>query len=231
MHITLANQLYSSWSLRPWLVLHAFDIAFSQTVIPLRQPDSEARIAAVSPTGLLPVLEHDGVKVWEALAIIHYLAEYYPDRAIWPQERDARAMALSISAEMAGGFGALRAACPMNLGKRFAPQARDAAVEKNVARICMLVSEARDSFGQRADGTAAGPFLFGAFSAADAMYAPVVTRLDTYQFDVPGPVRAYMDAVLAHPSFQAWKTQAFQEPWRIPAYEEGLTVVETFVTG
>jgi len=222
MHLTIGNKLYSSWSLRPWMVLRAFDIPFEETVIPLYRPESKARILQVSPSGKVPCLTDGDVRVWESLAIIEYLAEKFPEKAIWPTDPKARAHARAAASEMHAGFQALRSACPMNLGKRFARKDRGAAVAADVARVTALWRKARQSFGGE------GPFLYGAFSAADAMFAPVVTRLDTYQVDVEPDTRAYMDAILSHPAFVAWREAALQEPWSLPHYEEGETPVEVF---
>ncbi|MFV0297240.1 MAG: glutathione S-transferase family protein [Hyphomicrobiaceae bacterium] len=225
MHLYLANKLYSSWSLRPWLLMRSKGIAFDETVIPLYQVDSKARILDVSPAGKMPCLVDGEIKVWESLAIIEYLAERYPDKGIWPADRAARAHARAVSSEMHAGFMALRQACPMNLGKRFSP--RDdlgSDVADNQRRFEGLVSDARRRFG------ADGEFLYGAFSGADAMFAPLVTRLDTYQFTVAPQTRAYMNAVLDHPAFLQWKTEALAEPWGIAHYEVGWTPEETFHT-
>lgn len=221
--LVLGNKRYSSWSLRPWLLMRALGIPFEETVIAMYQPDSKARMLAVSPTGKVPVLTDGDVIVWESLAIIEYLAEKFPGAGVWPDEPKARAHARAIGTEMHAGFQALRQACPMNLAKRFAPRTDlGADVADNVVRLGTLWREARDRFG------AGGPFLYGAFSAADAMYAPVVTRLDTYQIAVAADVRAYMDAVLTHPAFMAWRREALAEPWRVAHYEEGWTAVDVF---
>ncbi|MDX2258885.1 MAG: glutathione S-transferase family protein [Hyphomicrobiaceae bacterium] len=222
MHLVIANKLYSSWSMRPWLVLTACDIPFEETVIPLRLPDTAERIRAYSPSGKLPVLIDGDAVVWESLAIISHLADRFPDRPVWPQGLAARAHAKAIAMEMHAGFMALRQACPMNLGKRFAtpPLADD--LSANIARIEEIF------VGTRARFAAGGPYLFGSFSAADAMFAPVVTRLDTYGLPVSAATRAYMDAVLAHPAFLAWKRAALAEPWTIEAYEAGHTAIEDF---
>lgn len=215
MRLIIANKLYSSWSMRPWLIMRAAGIDFAETVIPLRQQDTAARIREHSPSGKVPVLIDGDVVVWESLAIIAYLADRFPEKPIWPQDKAARAHALAISAEMHAGFQALRQACPMNLGKRFAPSDLGEKVAADVARI-------EDIFhGARARFAASGPFLFGAFSAADAMFAPVVTRLETYQIPVRPETRAYMEAVLSHPVFQRWRQEALQEVWDIPEYEVG----------
>ncbi|MFM1815417.1 MAG: hypothetical protein RLZ98_2112 [Pseudomonadota bacterium] len=223
MQLIIANKLYSSWSMRPWLVMHAFAIPFDEVVIPLRQDDTKARILAYSPAGKVPVLVDGDVTVWESLAIIEYLADRYPDRGIWPADPAARAYARSASSEMHAGFQALRTRCPVNLGRRFAPRDRGDDIRENVARTEALWRELRQRFGQD------GPFLFGAFCGADAMFAPVVTRLDTYSIDVGADTRAYMDAVLEHASYRQWLAGALAEPWYIASYETGEdTPVEIF---
>lgn len=221
MHLIIANKLYSSWSMRPWLVMRAIGLDFDETVIPLRQPDTAERIAKYSPSGKVPVLIDGNVKVWESLAIISYLADKFPDKPIWPDGMVARAHAKSISMEMHGGFQALRQTCPMNLGKRFAAPPMTDDLKANIARIEQIWRETREAFG------AGGPYLYGArFSAADAMYAPVATRLDSYSIAVAADTRAYIDAIYANPHFSEWRQAAFQEPWTITAYEEGLTMIE-----
>lgn len=219
MRLVIANKKYSSWSLRPWLVMRAFDIPFDETVVPLRRPETKGEIARFSPSGKVPALIDGSVLVWESLAIIEYLAEKFPDKAIWPKDRAARAHARAIANEMHGGFLPLRQALPMNLAKTFrTPKLSDAA-DENVARIEQIWRETAAKFGGR------GRYLFGAFSAADAMYAPVVTRLDTYQIPVAPDTRAYMDTMLAQPAFLAWKKEALSEPWTITDYEAGHTPV------
>ena len=223
MHLTIANKLYSSWSLRPWLLMTALGIPFKETVIAMYQPDSAARMAAVSPSAKMPVLVDGDVTVWESLAICEYLAERFPDKGVWPREVKARAHARAVASEMHAGFPALRRACPMNLGKRFAP--RDdlgPEVAADVARLYALWSDTLTRFAGK------GRFLFGAFGAADAMFAPVVTRLDTYQIAVDPRVRGYMDAILFHPAFATWREAAKVEPWLVPHYEEGWKPVKVF---
>jgi glutathione S-transferase len=225
MHLYIANKLYSSWSLRPWLLMTALDIPFDETVIPMYFPDSKARMLDVSPTGKMPCLVDGDVKIWESLAIMEYLHERLPGKGVWPTDAKARAHARAAANEMHAGFQALRSTCPMNLGKRFAPRDLGSDVADNVRRLEGLWSGARLRFG------AGGPYLYGAFSATDAMFAPVVTRLDTYKIAVSSETRRYMDVILAHPAFVTWRTEALAEPWTIDHYEEGWTAVETFHNG
>jgi glutathione S-transferase len=205
--LVIANKLYSSWSLRPWLLLKQAGIAFDEILIPLGQADTGERIRAHSPGGRVPILIDGELAVWDSLAIMEYAGERWPEIGAWPRERAARALARSISAEMHSGFTALRSACPMNLGRRYATRDRGEGVARDVARILEIWRDARARFG------AGGPFLFGAFTAADAMYAPVVTRFDTYSIPVDPVCRAYMDAILTLPAFTAWRDAALQEPW------------------
>lgn len=226
LRLVIANKLYSSWSLRPWLVMRAFDVPFEETVIPLKQPETKDAISKVSPSGKVPVLIDGDLAIWESMAIIEYLAENFPDKRIWPQDPKSRAHARAISNEMHGGFLALRQACPMNLGKRFKSPEMGEDLKANVARIEDIWRDARARFGARTrDG---GPYLFGQFTATDAMFAPVVTRLDTYQIPVCSDSRSYMDAILSHPAFLEWKQAALAEPWTIADYETGHTATETF---
>lgn len=205
--LVIANKCYSSWSLRPWLLLRQLGVAFDEVLIPLGQPDTGSRIREHSPAGRVPILKDGDVTVWDSLAIAEYAAERWPEARVWPEDRAARALARSVSAEMHSGFAALRNACPMNLGKRFGTRDRGEAVGRDVARIEASWQSARSRYGQ------GGAFLFGAFSAADAMYAPVVTRFETYSVPVSPASRAYMDAVLALSAFREWRDAALWEPW------------------
>jgi glutathione S-transferase len=228
MLLLLGNKLYSSWSLRPWILMRTLGLSFDEEVIPLFKDGGKERILAHSPTGKVPCLVDGDVTVWESLAIAEYLAERFPDKTVWPRDMRARAHARAISSEMHAGFQPLRAGCPMNLGARFAPKDYASEVLANVARIEALWRQARGVFADKS----AGPFLYGAFSAADAMYAPVVTRLDSYQLPVTVGSRAYMDAILTHPAFVEWRAAALAEPadWNLPHYEDGHTVVERLKT-
>ncbi|HEY8194122.1 MAG TPA: glutathione S-transferase family protein [Hyphomicrobium sp.] len=223
LKLVIANKLYSSWSLRPWSLLKAFDIPFEEIVIPLRRPDSKSRLLEYSPSGKVPALIDGDVTVWESMAIVEYLAEAYPDRAIWPRDLEARARARSISNEMHGGFQPLRQACAMHLGARFATPPLTEALKANIDRVEDIWSLTRNRFGH------GGPYLFGAFSAADAMYLPIVTRFETYQIPVREASHAYMDTMLAHPVFLDWRAAALKEPWTIPEYAAGHTLVESYI--
>ena len=215
MQLIIGNKNYSSWSLRPWILMRALGIPFDERLIRLDAPDFDKQLATVYGGSTVPVLIDGDIVVWESLAIIEYLAERFAELEVWPRQADARALARSMSAELHAGFTGLRSACPMNLGKRYAPRDRGADVSDDVARICQLWREARKSFGQHDSK----PYLFGAFSAADAMYAPVVARLDTYAIEVPADARAYMDAVLGSVAFAEWRAAALQEPWVVDADE------------
>jgi glutathione S-transferase len=219
--LVIANKLYSSWSLRPWLLLKQLGVTFDEIVIPLDLPNTKAEILKHSPAGKVPILIDGEVRVWESIAIMEYAADAY-GVPVWPEDRAARAMARSVAAEMHAGFQGLRSQCPMNLGKRFAERDRGEAVARDVARFEQIVREARERFGR------GGPFLFGPFSAADAMYAPVVTRLDTYSVPVSAQTRAYMGAVLALPAFREWLGAALKEPWVVPDDEVAEEPLEVF---
>jgi glutathione S-transferase len=193
--------------------MKAAGIAFDETVISLDAPDFKARVAKVSGTGKVPVLIDGDVQVWESLAILEYLAEKFPDARIWPADAVARAHARVIAAEMHAGFLPLRRRLPMNFCRPVKARTLDDEAGANVKRIDAIWSECRTRFGQ------IGPFLFGAFGAADAMYAPVVSRFHTYAVDVSAAARAYMDAVMALPAWGEWRAAARQETW-VLAHDE-----------
>lgn len=217
MKLIIGNKTYSSWSLRPWLVLKQFGIAFEEMLIPFGptsdDPDWKRAVAEFTPARKVPALLDGPITVWDSLAIIEYLAEKRPELAIWPRDPAARAMARSISAEMHSGFGALRNACPMNLAFVHPERERGPAVAADVARIGEIWREARQRFG------AGGPFLFGAFSAADAMFAPVTSRFTTCSIALDPVSAAYVEAVQASAGFQAWREAALAETWII-AHDE-----------
>ena len=226
MRLVIANKLHSSWSLRPWLLLRAFDIPFEEVMIPFGpafdDPDWKAQVKTYNPAGKVPALVDDDVQVWDSLSIMEYIADRHPELAIWPRDRSARAFARNISSEMHAGFSALRNACPMNLGKRHAPKDRGPKVAADVARVTAIWTEARARHGQD------GPFLFGAFTAADAMYAPVATRLRSYSIGVDPVSEAYCDAIYAHPAFVSWREAALAEPWIVPEDEIDEPVLENY---
>ena len=207
LRLFIGNKAYSSWSLRPWLLMRQFAIPFDETVIPMYRPETRAAMLAVSPNGKVPALHDGDLVVSESIAIVEYLAERFPDRAVWPRDRAARALARAVSAEMHAGFVKLRQACPTNFRRppRAVPISPE--VRADVDRIEALWADARARFGQ------GGPFLFGAFSAADAMYAPVVNRLHAYAVPVGPETRAYMEAVMALPAWRDWIAGGAAEPW------------------
>jgi glutathione S-transferase len=211
--LVIANKAYSSWSLRPWLALKQVEVTFEEVMIPLRLPETAASIASWSPAGKVPVLRHGAVTVWESIAILEYVAELFPEAHLWPADPAARAHARTITAEMHAGFVPLRSNMTMNLRRRLPGRGRSPEVEKDIARITAMWRDCRSRFGQ------GGAFLFGAFSNADAMYAPVVTRFETYGVDLDAECRAYADAILALPAMRAWYADAAAEPWMIAEYE------------
>jgi glutathione S-transferase len=205
--LVVGSKNYSSWSLRPYLALAHTGAPFEEVVIALDAPDTAANIARHSPSGKVPLLRHGELRIWDSLAICEYVAELFPQARLWPEERAARATARSVSAEMHSGFMALRTHCAMNIRARKPGVGLDQpGVAQDVARIQQLWTECRQAHG------AGGPFLFGAFSIADAMFAPVVTRFVTYGVALEGALGAYRDAVLALPGMQAWTRAAEAEP-------------------
>jgi glutathione S-transferase len=207
LDLTIGNKNYSSWSFRPWIALKVAGIPFEETVIPIYAPGSREKFLARSPAGKVPILQDGDVTVWESLAILEYLAEKFPDAALWPRDAAARGHARAIASEMHAGFVPLRSQCPMNMWrpvKKLEPSAETAA---NVARIDAMWSDCRARFGH------GGPFLFGRFGAADAMYAPVVSRFHTYGVEVGPASRAYMQAIMALPAWQEWYAAALKEEW------------------
>ena len=213
LHLILANKAYSSWSMRPWIAMKVAGLPFRETTISLGQDATSTEIKKHSAAGKVPVLKHGDITVWDSLAILDYLADAFYDRHWWPSDPHARAMARSISAEMHSGFQALRSTMPMNVRRHWPERSRAPGVADDVARITTIWREARARFGQE------GPFLFGRFSHADAMYAPVVTRFKTYVVEVDPVSQAYCDAILDLPARQEWYDLAAKEPWVIEKYE------------
>ncbi len=211
--LVIANKSYSSWSLRPWLAMVHFDVPFEEIVIPLDQDATAAQIREHSPASKVPVLHHGGITVWESLAILDYLSEAFYDRPWWPADPHAKAHARAIAAEMHAGFGPLRQAMPMNLRKDYPPRDWPDDVNADITRIQSLWQAARAQFGT------GGPFLFGDFTIADAMYAPVVTRFRTYAVDLDETAQAYSRAIYDLPAMQRWSAEAAQEPWAIAKFD------------
>jgi glutathione S-transferase len=200
MLLVIGNKNYSSWSLRPWLAMKELGLAFDEVRIPLYRPGSKEEILRYSPAGRVPILRDGDTVVWDSLAILEYLAERHP--RLWPGDAAQRANARAISAEMRSGFAALRQHMSMNTRKRYPGKGRTPEVLADIARI------------EQIWGAARGPFLFGAFSAADAMYAPVVLRFRTYDVSVRN--QRYVDAMLALPAMRDWIEAAEREPETIP---------------
>jgi glutathione S-transferase len=207
--LVIGNKNYSSWSLRPWLALRMAGVGFEEVRIPLYREDSKAAILRYSPSGKVPIWIEDGVAVWESLAICERAAERAPGAGLWPADPAARAHARAISAEMHAGFPALRNAMPMNLRAAGARIAVGPEVRADVERIVAIWEDCRARFG------AGGPFLFGAFTNADAMYAPVVTRFHSYGVSLPPVAQAYVEAVRALPAMQEWAAAGIAEAERI----------------
>ena len=211
LKLVIGNKNYSSWSLRPWLAMKVAGIIFAEHRIPLYGPGSKEQILVYSPAGKVPCLVDGDVRVWDSLSICEYLAEKHP--GLWPQDPAARALARSISAEMHSGFPNLRAKMSMNIRKRYPDKGRTPESLADVARIVAIWSGCRAKYGK------AGPFLFGGFSIADAMYAPVVLRFRTYEVDLPVDCRAYADAMLALPAMRDWIASAEAEAETLPQFE------------
>jgi glutathione S-transferase len=210
----IGNRRYSSWSMRGWLAVRLAQLDVAEVLIPFARPGPTPEIVRISPNGLVPYLEHRGARVWESLSVCDYCAELAP--ALWPEHRVARAHARSIAAEMHAGFRGLRQAMWMNLGRDFAGLGRTPEALADIARIEAIWAEARRLYA------ADGPFLFGAaFTAADVMFAPVVTRFLTWQPELSAQTRAYCAAVRGHPLVDAWYQAAAAEPegWLVADYE------------
>ncbi len=203
--IIIGNKNYSSWSLRGWLAARHTGLPLKEVKVDLYTPSSKAELLEHSPTGMVPVLEHGDTTVWDSFAIIDYCARLAPEKFWWPEDAAAYAFARSISAEMHSGFMGLRTHAPMNLKGRWAGLTLAGKVADDVARADALWCQARKTFCPEGD------FLFGDFSAADMMFAPVVTRFKTYGITVSPTARAYMDAVLAHPLMQEWSAEGLKE--------------------
>lgn len=224
MQLYIGNKNYSSWSMRAWVLLRQFDIPFEEVLVHFDSFASDSQfkraIGTISPAGKVPVLVHEGLVIWDTLAIAEYVAELFPEKCLWPKDRSARARARSVCAEMHSGFTNLRATFPTNVCARLptvgALAMRDKpAVRAEVDRLVAMWSELLDTHG--------GPMLFGQYSIADSYFSPVALRLVTYEIPVPAPVRAYIERLRQTPALKAWidaalaKNEfiAFEEPYRL----------------
>jgi glutathione S-transferase len=216
LRLIIGNKTFSSWSLRPWIALKVAGLPFTEQRVLLGRDDTYAQLAAASPTGKVPVLIDDQLVIAESLAILEYVAEITPDAQLLPKDRVARALCRAAATEMHAGFQALRNHCPMNLRRVKQPRASGltAQVEKDIARIQTIWNECRERFG------AGGPFLFGHFTIADAMYAPVATRFMSYDLPRDAVSDAYIKAIYSAPAFKVWQADAALETESYPSTEE-----------
>jgi glutathione S-transferase len=221
MKLIFANRNYSSWSMRSWLVLRHFGIPFEEELTPLSGEHWKENLQARSPTGKVPVLVDGDLVVPETIAIIEYAAELFPRKRIWPADRQQRALARAASAEMHAGFSTLRKVAPMNLRASYQGRVSLDDIADDLRRIEALWGELLDSSG--------GPYLFGAFCAADAMYAPVATRLRTYGLPASDTAEAYVEAIYALPAFQEWLGAAIKEPWIVE--EDEIDYIQARASG
>jgi glutathione S-transferase len=213
LKLIIGNKNYSSWSFRPWLAMKVAGIGFDEEVISLDASEFKVRLGATGGSGKVPVLIDGPVRVWESLAILEYLAEHFSAARLWPDDVSARAEARAIAAEMHAGFGALRRELPMNMRRPAKARTLSAEAQEDVRRIEAIWARCRKR------STNAGPFLFGAFGAADAMYAPVVSRFYTYSVGMGAVARTYMQDVMALSAWGEWQTAALQETWILPQDE------------
>jgi glutathione S-transferase len=211
--LVIGSKSLSTWSLRPWLAMTMTGLPFEEIVIPLDRPDTKEEIGAHSPSGRVPMLYHGKLKIWDSLAILEYLAESFPEKHLWPKGQAARAYARSVANEMHSGFVALRKECPMDLRRPSRPVQLSPSAKSDIARIEAIWRECRERHGR------GGKFLFGRFSIADAMYAPVATRFETYAVPVTDNTRGYMNTILATKAFRDWREAALAETWRLPQSE------------
>lgn len=207
--LVMGNKAYSSWSLRPWLALRHAGATFAEVVVPLRQPETKATLLSHAPSGKAPSLRHGDLVVWDSLAICEYANELFPAAQLWPADPAVRAVARSVSAEMHSGFPDLRKNLFMDVRDSHHRPDRVAAAQVDIDRVLAIWNDCRSRFG------AGGPFLFGCFSIADAMFAPVATRLRTWNVALDTVSAAYVDAIYALPAMADWIAAARAEPWVI----------------
>jgi len=225
--LVIGNRNYSSWSLRPWLALRAAGVPFEEVLVNLNDPDVSAQILRHSPTAKVPVLRHGTLVVWESLAICEYVAELFPEARLWPEDREARAMARCAATEMHAGFADMRTHMNMNIRARH-PEGTNQhipAVAADVARVKTLWNDCRAYTKKNPALAAQGPYLFGAYGIVDAMFAPVVARFVTYGVSLEGEAKVYHDAMLAHPHYVEWIRLAGAQDasWTMEKYERPCT--------
>ncbi|VAV95284.1 Glutathione S-transferase [hydrothermal vent metagenome] len=214
-----ANRNYSSWSLRPWVLMRALDISFEDEIVCF-EAENYTQFRKLSPNAQVPCLKDGNRTVWDSLAIIEYLAERHA--GVWPEDESARAWARCACAEMHSGFGPLRNICPMNIGVRARLHEIDAALQQNIDRIAELFAEGLNGFG--------GPWLAGkSFSAVDAFYAPVAYRVRTFDLDIGSKGRAWVDHIISHPAMQDWEKQALAETFREIGHEEEIAAIASVI--
>ncbi len=211
--LVIGNKNYSSWSLRPWLAMKQLSLDFDEVSIALYTPESPAKIRSYSPSGKVPVLIHAPLTVWDSQAICEYLAEQFPLLHWWPEDKTARAIARSVSAEMHSGFQNLRQSMPMNCRARLPGKGMTSGVQKDIDRITAIWRDCRRNFGT------GGNMLFGEFTIADAMFAPVVLRFITYNVNLDPAAREYAEAILALAAMQEWLKATETETETIPNFE------------
>jgi len=216
LHLIIGNKNFSSWSLRPWILMTHLGLTFRETIVPLDTPQFKDEVGRYGPTGRVPILRHGELTIWDSLAICEYAAEL-TGRG-WPADRAARAVARSVSAEMHSGFAFLRAEWPMNATARNRRTPLTPGLEEDIERVEEIWADCRSRFG-KAGG---GPWLFGEYCVADAMFAPVVLRFNTYGAPLTEVARWYIATALEDPAMQAWLLAAKNETWTVPGYEVGL---------
>lgn len=212
--LVIGNKNYSSWSMRAWLLMRQFRIEFEEVQIPLRQADSLERKLAYSPAGRVPILIDGDMRIWDSLAIVEHLAEKFPEKRLWPADDEARALARSVSAEMHSGFASLRSRMPLNCRARRPGVGDGPGVQEDIDRIGEIWRECRARYG------GAGEFLFGEFTAADAMFAPVASRFQTYGVELDRVGAEYTQTILAMPAVREWIEDAHEEPWSIAKFDQ-----------
>ena len=212
--LVVGNKNYSSWSMRAWVALKHTGAPFEETMVPLDTPQTAEGIARHSAAGKVPVLVDGGLTVWDSLAICEYLHEKLPEAKLWPQDREARAVARSVSAEMHSGFAALRTDCTMKIKSKFPAREQRPEVQADVARISRLLADTRKQYGK------GGPYLFGSFTTADAFFSPVAARVKTYALPMEPAALDYLEALWQAPAVKAWVDGALAEEVVVPRYEQ-----------